>query len=154
LIDIYTDGSSIGKVGPGGWAFVVVDNGKISDQSYGGQDHTTNNQMEIYAVTQALIYMHDNFPEEIPFTIWSDSEYVVKGINLYYSRWLTQINRGNKKIKNQEFWLELKNYYDLFHQVEIKWVRGHDGNKFNEIVDKLAVKGKNIIKDICYSRNE
>lgn len=146
MIDIYTDGSSTGKVGPGGWGFIIVDGGNVTHKAYGGQDETTNNQMEIYAVTQALRCMHDNYHEDIPFTIWSDSEYVVKGVNDYWDSWQLQIKRGKKKIKNQEFWQELMSMYHLFSNAEIRWVRGHNGNEFNEEADKLAKEGKEIIK--------
>ena len=146
MIDIYTDGSSTGKVGPGGWAFVVVDSGIITARAYGGQDGTTNNQMELYAVTQALKYIHEKLHDEFPCTIWSDSQYVVRGINEYYPKWNLQMKMGKKLIKNQAFWLELKEVRNLLTNVEIKWIKGHSGNEYNDIADKLAKEGKDIIK--------
>lgn len=146
MINIYTDGASTGKVGPGGWGFVVIDSGIRVHSNFGGQDDTTNNQMELYAVTQALSYLINTYHPDIPATIWSDSEYVVKGINLYLPKWLVQIAKGKSKIKNQEWWLELKGRLDLLTNIEVKWVRGHDGNEFNEIADQLAKLGKEAIK--------
>lgn len=146
MVEIYSDGSSTGKVGPGGWGFTVVDHGKTIYSDFGGQDNTTNNQMELYAVTQALSYLSDNYHEDIPATIWSDSEYVVKGINDYLPRWMEQIARGKSKIKNQEWWLELKNRLDQLTNIQVKWVRGHDGHEHNEEADRLAKLGKETVK--------
>ena len=146
MIDIYTDGSSTGRVGPGGWGFVVMCHNTQLHTDFGGQDNTTNNQMELYAVTQAINYLIAHYHPDISATIWSDSEYVVKGINNYLPKWLAQISRGKSKIKNQEWWLELNSRLDLVTSVKVCWVRGHSGHKFNDLADSLAKNGKQAIK--------
>ena len=118
---IYTDGSCIVNTGKGGWAFIAV----FSDYTFeasGGNEKTTNNIMEITAVIEAL----KEFEDSKEFTIYSDSQYV---INCAKGIW--------KRKKNIELW---KEYHILSKgkKIEWIWVRGHSGNKYNEIVDKLA----------------
>jgi ribonuclease HI len=146
VIEIYTDGSSTGKVGPGGWGFVAVEFGSLIHSAWGGEINTTNNRMEIYAVTQALKYMLENQDPESHFTIWSDSEYVVNGINKHFAKWKVQIDNGKSKIKNQDHWIELMKLHAQLPNATVSWVRGHDGNELNEEADKLAKQGKELAK--------
>jgi ribonuclease HI len=126
-ITIYTDGSCSPNPGKGGWAYLALyKNEEIS--VYGGDKYTTNNIMELTAVIEAI----KDFTEDKYFHIYSDSLYVIKCAQ---GEW--------KKIKNLELW----NEYDKYSKnkdILYTWVKGHNGDKYNEIVDKLAKKGSNL----------
>jgi ribonuclease HI len=123
---IYTDGSCIPNPGPGGWAFCgLVDSN--DEKSYewhvsGGETQSTNNRMELTAVIEALNF----FVKKKSFHIYSDSQYVIKCANGQYTR-----------KKNMDLW---KKYDISSNQKNIKWtwVKGHNNDKYNEIVDFLA----------------
>jgi len=147
LIKIFTDGSSTGKVGPGGWGYVVIDSGIKVHEAYGGEDNTTNNRMEIQAVIEALRWMDDNYRFDHCATLYSDSQYVVNGINDWYDGWVIKMRLGLKKVKNWDQWQTLGPLAKQFWDLRIEWVRGHNGNEYNEYVDKLAKVGKKEIQD-------
>ena len=118
---IYTDGSCIPNPGPGGWAFVCFNETEEFHIS-GGEDKTTNNRMELSAVIEALKF---NDKRET-YCIYSDSMYV---INCAKGVWARK--------KNIDLWQK----YDKVSKnkiIEWVWVRAHNGDKYNEIVDKLA----------------
>lgn len=145
MLKLYTDGSSTGKVGEGGWAFVLLAHDKPIHESYGGADETTNNRMELSGVIEGLSYVYDRYPPSIELIIYCDSQYVVKGINEWYPKWEQAMSRG-KQIKNQDLWVELKSLIDLFTNTKLKWIRGHSGVEHNERCDVLAKQGKLEIK--------
>lgn len=126
-IHIYTDGSCINNPGYGGWAFCVI--GDIEICKSGGEPKSTNNRMELIAVIEAIKYICKDC------TIHTDSQLIMKCAN------------GEWKRKNN---LDLWKIYDNLtknKKIEWEWVRGHDGNKYNELVDKLAKKeAKNMKK--------
>tara|TARA_B100001996_G_scaffold381072_1_gene369789 strand:+ start:2672 stop:3547 length:876 start_codon:yes stop_codon:yes gene_type:complete len=124
MIIIYTDGACSGNPGLGGWGAVIIkEDGKESYFS-GSQEDTTNNRMEIQAVIEGL--KNSNPDEEI--RIFSDSTYV---INTLTKNW--------KRNANHDLWSKLD---DLVKDRNIKWnwVKGHSGDKYNDIADELAVK--------------
>lgn len=127
LIEIYTDGSCIGNPGPGGYAFVVLgtDSDPLEYHVSGGEKHTTNNRMELTAVIESLKFTSKN-NKKTNYTIYSDSMYV---INCAKGKWARK--------KNIDLW---EKYLDASKGRNINWVwvRGHNGNKYNEIVDCLA----------------
>jgi ribonuclease HI len=131
---IYTDGSCIPNPGPGGWAFAALSD--ITDEyptewhMSGGEYMTTNNRMELLSVIQALEF----FPTKKDYVIYSDSQYV---INCAKGKW-------NRK-KNTDLW---EKYDKISNDVNIEWVwvKGHSGNKYNEIVDLLAKQEAKIKK--------
>lgn len=132
MVEVYTDGSiRVNPGGPGGWGFVVVRDGDAKEQMSGGSPSTTNNIMEMTAVIEAILFLKD----EPKFTIVSDSQYVVRGTRENMHTW--ERKRWPARVKNRELWQRM---YDLFKpdQMTIKWVRGHNGNAFNEIADLLA----------------
>lgn len=134
---IYSDGSSLGNPGPGGWG-VYVEDEDIKLYGYGGI--VTNNQMEL----KAAIVAAKLCKKEESCIIYTDSEYVIKGITEWMKGWKSRGWKTAKKepVKNQELWIEL----DTFVQdknITWQWVRGHNGNKGNEITDQLAKKGAN-----------
>jgi len=134
-IEVYTDGSVLRNPnGPGGWAFVVVRDGDAREQVSGHSPSTTNNIMEMTAVLEAVKFI----PEPERFTVVSDSEYVVKGINQWMPRWKS---RGWRKsggpIMNLHLWKQLDEHFDP-SRMSIEWVRGHHLSEFNELADRLA----------------
>ena len=133
-IEIYTDGACSGNPGPGGWGAVLLykeHQKKIS----GGEANSTNNRMEMRAIIEALKILKK--PREI--TVYTDSKYAMDGITKWIFSWKKNGWRtANKKpVKNLELWQELEEEINR-HQISWKWVKGHDGNHFNEMADELA----------------
>lgn len=136
-IEIYTDGACSGNPGPGGWGAVLVYNGKEKELS-GSEKETTNNRMELTAVIMALNAL--NQPCEVKLT--TDSKYVCDAINKgwVYSWRKNGWKKSDKKpALNVDLWEELLSLLEK-HEVEFIWVKGHNGHKYNEICDALAVK--------------
>ena len=136
-IEIYTDGACSGNPGPGGWGAVLVYNGKEKELS-GSEKETTNNRMELTAVIMALNAL--NQPCEVKLT--TDSKYVCDEINKgwVYSWRKNGWKKSDKKpALNVDLWKELLSLLEK-HEVEFIWVKGHNGHKYNEICDALAVK--------------
>lgn len=130
-INIYTDGACKGNPGPGGWAF-YIENENV--ERCGREKETTNNRMELLAAINGLDYYKS--PTQI--TIFSDSQYVIKGITDWIHGWKSS-NWKNGKVKNIDLWKQLDELNNR-HDVLWKWVKGHSGNKNNERVDQLAQK--------------
>lgn len=136
-IEIYTDGACSGNPGPGGWGAVLVYNGKEKELS-GSEKETTNNRMELTAVIMALNAL--NQPCEVKLT--TDSKYVCDAVNKgwVYSWEKNGWRKSDKKpALNVDLWKELLSLLEK-HEVEFIWVKGHNGHKYNEICDTLAVK--------------
>jgi len=134
MIKIWTDGSCLGNPGPGGWGFIATD-GKNTAQRCGGAKNTTNNQMELTAVIRALTAAHKHSEIEIH----TDSQYVKNGMETWMKKWKKNSwkTADKKPVKNQELWKQLD---ELANAIKIHWVwvRGHNGEEFNERVDNLA----------------
>ena len=137
-IKIYTDGACSGNPGIGGWGAVLIDTDTGEKKYLSGTDKlTTNNKMELTATIAALKSI--NKPSEIE--LYTDSQYVKNGINLWIINWKSNgWKTANKKpVANKELWIELDKIVK-FHNVNWFWVKGHSGNYYNEIADQLAVK--------------
>ena len=135
MITIYTDGACSGNPGIGGWGIVILELKKEPIFLNGGEDNTTNNQMELTAAIQALKY----FTKREKITLFTDSQYVKHGIESWINNWKRNgwKTASKKSVKNKELWVEL----DLLiakHNVIWKWVKGHAGNLYNEKADLLA----------------
>ncbi len=130
---IYTDGACSGNPGPGGFAAVLIfkDRQKIVS---GFENHTTNNRMELKAIIEALKSVKN---KNIPTIVYTDSIYVQKGLTEWLENWK---KRNWKKVKNVDLWKELDLLVQKFKDIEIKHVKGHSGNKYNELVDSIARK--------------
>ena len=134
-VTIYTDGACSGNPGPGGWGAILMYQGNKKEIS-GGKKNTTNNEMELTAVIEALKML--KFPCQVD--LYSDSAYVV---NAFLQNWIGNWVKNNWKtsskepVKNQELWKEL---YKLTktHQVKFIKVKGHSDNEFNNRCDELA----------------
>jgi len=137
MIDIYTDGACKGNPGVGGWGVLIVD-GPLKREIYGGELATTNNKMELKAVIMALKELSSG---DI-VNVYTDSTYVLKGIQEWIINWKKNgWKSSNKKpVKNKELWIELDQMTSLFN-LKWFWVKGHSGHPGNERADLLANKG-------------
>lgn len=139
MIEIYTDGACSKNPGPGGWAFVVVEQGVATYNTGGSEKHTTNNRMELTAILEACKYI-DTQPEA-RWTIYADSAYC---INCYSAGWWRKwVENGwmtsqKKPVLNQDLWEKLIPYFQR-NDISFCKVKGHANNQFNNIVDELAV---------------
>ncbi|HMA59641.1 MAG TPA: ribonuclease HI [Halanaerobiales bacterium] len=133
-IIIYTDGACYKNPGPGGYAAVILDEDK-EIEIMGYEPDTTNNRMELRAVIEALKVVRKNKK----IVLYSDSNYVVKGINEWIKNWKKRGWRtsSDKPVKNLDLWKKLDKLFDK-KNVKLKKVAGHSGNEYNEKVDSLA----------------
>tara|TARA_R110001592_G_scaffold173067_1_gene411728 strand:+ start:2705 stop:3166 length:462 start_codon:yes stop_codon:yes gene_type:complete len=133
MIIIYTDGSSRGNPGPGGYGTVLKYKEHRKELSEGFRK-TTNNRMELLAVISGLEAI--NVPNA-PVTVYSDSKYVIDSVD---KGWLWGwMKKGFKGKKNKDLWLRFAEIYKK-HRVTFQWVKGHAGNIENERCDELAVE--------------
>jgi ribonuclease HI len=133
---IYTDGSCLGNPGPGGYAALIVTH-EGEQEITGNEPDTTNNRMELLAAISAL----EALPTALPATIFSDSEYVVKGMNEWVTKWKAKGWRTAQKkaVANVDLWQRLDELVSTrTEKTRWQWVRGHDGHAENERVDQLA----------------
>lgn len=133
-ITLYSDGSSLGNPGPGGWGTILEFNGHEKELS-GGDLYTTNNQMELLGVIKGLKALKEPCNVEI----YSDSKYVVQAINEWLRNWIRNNwkTAGKKPVKNLELWQEYLNVSKK-HTIKAHWVKGHAGHPQNERCDDLA----------------
>jgi ribonuclease HI len=149
-IKMYTDGASRGNPGPGGFGVLLMWNNHRKEMSKGYR-LTTNNRMELLAVIRGLQAITK---KELPVTIYSDSQYVVKAIEEgWLKNWIATDFKGGKK--NKDLWTE---YYHLTRnmKVKMKWVRGHADNPYNNRCDELATAaadGKDLDIDEGYEES-
>lgn len=138
-LEIYTDGSSLGNPGPGGWGTVVVENNKIVKELGSCDKDTTNNRMELQAAIEALKYIIREEVEDV--TIHADSAYVLNGITSWVFGWEKNGWRTSKKepVLNQDLWKEFIGLVRDF-KGKINWqkVKGHSGHVFNDKADEIA----------------
>ena len=136
-IEIWTDGACSGNPGPGGWGVLLKVGGQESEL-FGGEPATTNNRMELMAAIKAL----ESVPAGARAVLHTDSQYVKDGLTKWIKGWKRNgwKTADKKPVKNQDLWMRLETAA-LAHQVDWRWVRGHDGNEGNERADALARKG-------------
>ena len=134
IVDIYTDGACRGNPGPGGWAALLSYDGHEKELA-GAEAQTTNNRMELTAVIRAL----QALKRRVPVRIYTDSEYVRRGITEWIGGWKRRgwVTAEKKPVKNQDLWQEL-DALAAANTVEWHWVKGHSGVPGNERVDRLA----------------
>lgn len=141
-VEIYTDGACSGNPGIGGWASVLLYE-QHKKELYGNDKETTNNRMELTAVIEALKALK----RPCNVTLYSDSKYVIDSINKdWVYKWKANnwIKSDRKPALNTDLWKELLALLEV-HRVKFVWVKGHNGNEYNERCDELAVKA---IKEI------
>ena len=141
-IEIFTDGACSGNPGAGGWG-VILRYKDVEKEMSGGEKETTNNRMEMTAVINALKALK----RPCNITIYTDSKYVLDGVNEWLPNWKRNgWKTSNKKsdVKNVDLWQELDGLIPQ-HEIRWVWVKGHNGHPENERVDTLA---RNAIKDL------
>lgn len=150
VIRIYTDGSSLGNPGPGGYGIVLKWREKVKKISKGFK-LTTNNRMELMAVIESLKSLSPH-AKEMKIVVYTDSKYVVDAVT---KGWVYGWQKKNfKDKKNPDLWrafLRISKDFDLLFE----WVKGHSGHEENEICDKLAktaAEGKNLEVDSGYEK--
>lgn len=132
LVNIYTDGSSKGNPGPGGYG-VVMTAGKHKKELAKGYRKTTNNRMELLAVIIGLEQLKNPGTEVV---VTSDSKYVVDSVN---KKWVFGWEKkGYSGKKNADLWQRFLKIYRK-HKVRFVWVKGHNNHPMNERCDRLAV---------------
>jgi len=131
---IYTDGACRGNPGPGGWG-VLLRYGSHEKTFYGAERETTNNRMELMAAIQAL----SSLRETCRVDLHTDSQYLQKGITEWLVGWKKRHwkKADNKPVKNADLWAELDKQANR-HEVKWHWVKAHNGQPENELVDSLA----------------
>ena len=138
MITIYTDGAARGNPGPGGWGAIVASDERVVELG-GDEGHTTNNRMELTAAIKAVEFAAENFPPDAPMTVYTDSEYVMKGITTWIVGWQKNgwKTAGKKAVLNKDLWQELLMVTED-RQIEWKYVAGHSGHDANERCDEIA----------------
>lgn len=133
-VTIFTDGACRKNPGPGGWAAVLIYQGRQRVLS-GSAPNTTNNRMELIAAIEGL----NALKRPCAVEVFTDSEYLRKGIHSWLPRWKRRgfVTVDGQPVKNQDLWQKLERAAGR-HDIEWKWVRGHAGNPMNELCDRLA----------------
>jgi len=140
---IYTDGGCSGNPGPGGWAYVMVQQtfqgGHVIAKDKGSEKDTTNNRMELTAVIMALRALKTMTDVPRQAAVLTDSQYVQKGITEWIRNWKRNAWRtaDKKPVKNQDLWMELDSLANEF-PLKWEWVKGHAGNEYNEMCDAMT----------------
>ena len=153
LIHIYTDGGCSGNPGPGGWAYVIIraenslnegggtGNSALLAENWGAEKSTTNNRMELRAVIAALEVLPQLRADAEKVTVYTDSQYVQKGMTAWIKDWKKRgwKTSGKDPVKNQDLWQRLDGLAAGF-SLSWAWVKGHAGNEYNEHCDNLTQK--------------
>ncbi len=136
-VEAYTDGACRGNPGPGGWG-VILRSGSHEREFCGGELQTTNNRMELTAAIEALSRLR----RRCRVTLYTDSEYLRRGITEWLPRWKRRGWRtaDRKPVKNDDLWRALDELAGR-HEVEWRWVKGHSGHPENQRADDLANRG-------------
>ena len=139
MIKIYTDGSCLENPGNGGWAAIIIDDGKKTEIK-GSKKNTTNNQMELLAPIEAL----KKIPKGSEVQIFTDSKYVKSGITEWIHNWKKNgwKTADKQPVKNKELWEELDLLANEF-EISWNWVKAHSTDKLNNEVDLIARKTAN-----------
>lgn len=164
MIEIYTDGGCSGNPGPGSWAYVIIRNEELGIRNgesgmrnggepvilaecFGAEKSTTNNRMELLAVISGLEALPSLRPAGEKVTVFTDSQYVEKGMTLWINKWKSNgwKTSGKIPVKNQDLWQRLDSAAITAAiaagiPLAWTWVKGHAGNKFNERCDDLTQK--------------
>jgi len=132
---VFTDGSCEGNPGPGGWGFVWVEDNRVVAEGCGGDPATTNNRMEL----RALIEAYRALPRSARTTVYSDSRLCVNTVNEWAAGWEKRgWRRKSGSIANLELVQELYRLSLEHPDVELRWIKAHDGSRWNEYADALA----------------
>ncbi|MFG0256736.1 MAG: ribonuclease HI [Phycisphaerales bacterium JB043] len=139
-VELHTDGACSGNPGPGGWAYILHHPGTGKRVEHSGAEHdTTNNRMELIALIEGLSAL--TRPSVVD--IYSDSQYVLKGLNEWLDGWKAKgwKNAQKKPVKNRDLWEQLDALRSE-HELDYHWIRGHSDHPENERCDQLAVEAR------------
>ncbi|MFA5468159.1 MAG: ribonuclease HI [Sphaerochaetaceae bacterium] len=144
-LTIYTDGGCLGNPGVGAWAFVLSDGQEVVEKA-GKSLLTTNNRMELLGVIRALEYVLSHSEKPTKISLYTDSQYVKRGITEWIHNWKRNGWRTavKKEVKNREFWMALDRLAEQLN-IEWHWVPGHAGIALNERCDELVKEAMNSI---------
>jgi len=132
MISIYCDGASSGKADkPGGYGWIIVQNGIVLESGLGGHHCTTNNLMECEGAIRGLAAAFTYVGLDVEFELVSDSQYVLRLASGEY----------NPKVNKDKIY-ELRNICKLIPNLRFRWVKGHSSNPYNDMCDSLAKQGK------------
>jgi ribonuclease HI len=136
-VELYTDGACRGNPGPGGWGVLLRARGKERELC-GGELMTTNNRMELTAAIEGLAAL----TRPCSVAVYTDSEYLRKGIGEWLPKWKKAGWRtaARKPVKNEDLWRRLEDAAAR-HRIEWHWVKGHSGHDDNDRADALANRG-------------
>ena len=136
-VQVFTDGGADPNPGPAGWGAVILDqNGRPVQELSGGEDHSTNNRMELTAAIRAL----DALEPGTPVRLFTDSVYLKKGVTEWLPGWIARgWRRRTGTLQNEDLWRRLAELEEA-HDVEWRWVKGHAGHEHNERADELATR--------------
>ena len=136
-VELFTDGACSGNPGPGGWGAILRWRG-VEKELFGGAADTTNNRMEMTAVIEGLKALK----RPCQITVYTDSQYVQKGVTEWLSGWKARgwKTADKKPVKNIDLW-QLLDEKIAGHTIEWRWVKGHAGHPENERADQLARDG-------------
>jgi len=149
-VHLYTDGSALGNPGPGGYGIVLEWVGKAYVKEFSkGFKYTTNNRMELLAVIEGLEILKQ---QPLDVLVYSDSKYVTEAVE---KKWVFGWEKKNfKDKKNPDLWKRFLKIYAK-HNVQFKWIKGHNNHPQNERCDALAVhaaKTQAIEHDLFYEQ--
>lgn len=137
-VELYTDGACSGNPGPGGWAYILRHAASGSErEASGGEAQTTNNRMELMAVIAGLSALKRRSSVDL----YSDSQYVLKGLKEWMESWKRRgwKTADKKPVKNQDLWEQLDELKGG-HEIRFHWIKGHNEHPENERCDELAVR--------------
>lgn len=139
-IAAFSDGACRGNPGPGSWGIVIQNPDEIIFESSDIDTLTTNNKMELTGAIKALEYLLENDFEDSNVHLFTDSTYVVKGINEWVKGWKARgWKKADKKApENLELWQKIDELTQSFSNLNLHWVKGHAGHPQNERCDQLA----------------
>ncbi|MEK7574884.1 MAG: ribonuclease HI [Patescibacteria group bacterium] len=137
-IVIFTDGSSRGNPGPGGFAAIIITNNRVEEIG-GREEHTTNNRMELTAAIKSLSSL-SQVNGQWSIVIYCDSSYVIKGITKWVFGWQKNgwQTATKKEVENRDLWESLVKLTTIYRSIEWKQVGGHVGVRGNERCDEIA----------------
>jgi ribonuclease HI len=132
---VFTDGSASPNPGPGGWGAVYVVDGQVVDERHGHDPATTNNRMELVALREGIALV----PPGTPATVYSDSRLVVDTLTSWAPGWAARgWRRKGGEIANLDLVRPLYEAVSARPELEVRWIRAHAGNRWNEYADALA----------------
>lgn len=147
VVDIFSDGACKGNPGIGGWGALLRNKGKERELC-GGEEHTTNNRMELMAAIMAL----ETLTRACQVRLHTDSKYVLQGITEWLPGWKQRgwKTASKQPVKNDDLWRRLDEAVTR-HHIEWVWVKGHAGHEGNERADQLANRG---VEEILNGNNK